>query len=150
MQKSNCICQYLSQCFLISTILGFLILPFSIQGGQLFLALGGSSLYLSLGVFLSAVVNRFWGIAALIWVGLLTVAVVTAYVFSLWKRYWPMFIVLLLDLSAVSLFFLYMVATNNMSGVLFWCFDMTVSILCVVLFARNIYKIAHSSQRKSK
>lgn len=140
MHKTNQICQCLSHFFVISTILGFLILPLSTQGAQIFLAIGGNSLYLSLGVFLSAVVDRFWGIATLIWAGLFTFAMVTAYVFSFWKRYWPMFIVLLSDLGAVSLFFLYMVATDNMYGVLFWCFDMIVSILSVVLFARNIRK----------
>lgn len=140
METNNRFCQCFSHCFFISTILGLLILPSSIHGSQIFLALGGNSIYISLGVFLSGQIDNFWCIASLVYSGLFVCCMITAYLFSFRKMYWPMFFVLLFDLCIVSLFFLYMMATDNMYGVVFWCFDMVVNIATVVLFARNIPK----------
>ena len=138
MRHSNRFCQCMSHVYVICTVLGMLFLFLNFRIAILFLSIGASSIYVSMGIFAAAQVSRFWGIGAFTWSVIFPVFLIFAYIFSRKKKYYPILVAFLLDIAVVLFAAVHLFMTENMYGFGVAIVDLFVSLLIALLFWRNI------------
>ena len=138
MRDGNRFCQCMSHVYVICTVLGMLFIFLNIRIAILFLSIGASSIYVSMGIFTAAQVSRFWGIGAFAWCVIFPIFLVVAYIFSRKNKYYPILVAYLLDVTVVLFAAVHLFIAENMYGFGVAMVDLIVSVLIALLLFRNI------------
>ena len=136
MNKKENLCQIFAHGYVGCTILGIALLLPAYDLAMCLLDIGANSIYISVGVFLAANVNRFWGICAFIWSILFPVFLFISYLFALKKNYRMLFLAVALDTFVSFLFVIYTIFEKNWYGVRYAIVDLMVSFIILFYFIR--------------
>lgn len=140
MDRKKHLCQYLAHAYFFCSVVGILLLPSANDLAIFLLSLGASSVYISIGVFLTASVNKFWGICAFLWTIIFPILLIASYVCANRKHYGMLLLAMILDAMVSLLFAVYTISTQNWYGLRQAIVFIIVGFCVLFCFVRIIHK----------
>lgn len=136
MTRKDNILQYFIHGYMFCTIVGMTLLYSAYEIAICLLGIGATSVYISLGVFLSAEVNQFGGICALLWSIMFPIVLIVSYLRAVKKNYRMFILASVLDCLVSILFAVHTVYDANWFGFQQVIVDIVVSFVFLFAFLR--------------
>lgn len=131
--------------YMICSIVGIALLYFAYDIAMWFLGIGAASTYISIGMFLTANVSRFWIICAFLWSLLFPIYLIVSYIIALKERYQMLVIAVVLDTLVTILFLVHTLLTENWYGLHLAIVDVITNLVVLLLFLRILRKAEDNS-----
>ncbi len=132
--KKDTMNRYFAHGYMLCTVIGYLLLMPAYELALGFVSVGATSIYISLGVFLSAAVSKFWGLCAFGWTILFPVVLIAAYILALKSHFLLLWISAILDILVSVALVIYCLMVNNQYGFNLAIADVIISIVILVSF----------------
>jgi hypothetical protein len=144
LNKKDIVCRYYAHGYMLCSIVGYILLLPAYNFSLWLVGIGATSIYISIGIILTASVSKFWGICALGWLILFPIVLSASYFFALRNRFRLLWVAVGLDTFISFCYAIYTVLTSNRYGFALAIIDVILSV--GVLF--GVYCIIRKLSKK--